>query len=1069
MNTGILTKYSASAGSGKTTELTRKYISKIFRSKHNYRKILAVTFTNKAAAEMKGRILENLFLISTGKLIEEKARLSGLTKKSPAEIESEAGQILENILHDYSRFSVGTIDSFFQKVLKAFTKETGLQSGYTIELDHSLILAEAVDNLMSDIGQDKALLNWVTEFIETRMEEGKGWKFKDEIISLSEELFREKFKLLLPAEKEKLRNRDILVDYVRELKSLRSGFFSCIRASGESIIKILDKHGVTDDMFFQGKKGVPSFLRKISALQINTDEPLNSYIRKVLEDPPRWFTGTVPAPQLSSALSDGLGEHIIKAINYYNENFISVNTAYAILSNIYSLGILSDILDKVHEITTAENKFLLSDTGELLYHIIGSDQTPFIYEKIGNNFENFMIDEFQDTSAIQWQNFKPLIENSMSEGFDNLVVGDVKQSIYRWRNSDWKIFDKLIHQEFDSGRIKTEELDTNYRSRENIVAFNNTVFSVVPEILDNQDENENIRFRDLYANARQKTGGEKKGGFVNFEFIEEKEEENFKDVVLSKLPGIIENLQDKGYKGSDIGILVRWNREGSDILKYMLEYRPSVEEEKGERYNYEIVSNESLVIERNPVVCFIISLLTWLNDPSDNISRALIFRNWLLATGKDVSMAEPLLIGFSEDLIDSIFPTGYNRLVEEIKHLSLFESVERIISFFSLGSYPGNSAYLNSFQDCVLEFSASNSSEIPEFLEWWTTTGSKKSVVLSEKQNSIRVMTIHKSKGLQFKVVILPFLTWQLSHDKNPTIWIKPESAPFNKLGLVPVKYKKSLTYSYFAEAYMEERFSSVVDNLNLVYVAFTRAVDCLIGFCPEKAGNNSLTVGSVLKDAMEYDSDLQNDKPCISLPQFFNSTKSFFSYGEIPERIKEVKRGLFTEVSIPGYEVNISMDRLKLKFHGENFLVNMPEEQVVKLNYGRIMHEVFSFISTPDDVHNAVMKLVLEGKIPDNQSNEIVKKIVDLFSNPVVKEWFEAGSVIIRERDILLSSGTTKRPDRVILKDDKAIIVDFKFGLEKPGYMNQVRNYRKLMNEMGYIKVEAYLWYVDVNKVITI
>ena len=267
----------------------------------------------------------------------------------------------------------------------------------------------------------------------------------------------------------------------------------------------------------------------------------------------------------------------------------------------------------------------------------------------------------------------------------------------------------------------------------------------------------------------------------------------------------------------------------------------------------------------------------------------------------------------------------------------------------------------------------------------------------------------------------------------------------------------------------MEERFSSVVDNLNLVYVAFTRAVDCLIGFCPEKAGNNSLTVGSVLKDAMEYDSDLQNDKPCISLPQFFNSTKSFFSYGEIPERIKEVKRGLFTEVSIPGYEVNISMDRLKLKFHGENFLVNMPEEQVVKLNYGRIMHEVFSFISTPDDVHNAVMKLVLEGKIPDNQSNEIVKKIVDLFSNPVVKEWFEAGSVIIRERDILLSSGTTKRPDRVILKDDKAIIVDFKFGLEKPGYMNQVRNYRKLMNEMGYIKVEAYLWYVDVNKVITI
>lgn len=746
-----------------------------------------------------------------------------------------------------------------------------------------------------------------------------------------------------------------------------------------------------------------------------------------------------------------------------------MNTADAILSNVYSLGILSDILDRVHEITTSENKFLLSDAGELLYRIIGNDQTPFIYEKIGNRFENFMIDEFQDTSAIQWQNFKPLIDNSMSEGFDNLVVGDVKQSIYRWRNSEWKIFEKLIHQEYDSARLKTEELDTNYRSRENIVAFNNTVFTVVPEIIDNQPENGNFRFRELYANVRQKAGGKKKGGFVNFEFIEEQEDENFRDIVLQKLPGIIENLQDKGYKGSDIGILVRWNKEGSDILKYMLEYRASADEEKGKKYNYEIVSNESLVLERNPVVCFIISFLTWLYDPSDNISRALIFRNYLLATGKDASMAEPLLIDHSDDLIDSFFPPGYNQLLDEIKHLSLFESVERIIGFFSLGSYPGNSAYLNSLQDCVLEFSANNSSEVPLFLEWWATTGSKKSVVLSEQQDSIRVMTIHKSKGLQFNVVILPFLTWQLSHDKNPIIWIKPETAPFNKLGLVPVKYKKSLSFSHFAEDYNEEKFSSVVDNLNLVYVAFTRAVDCLIGFCPDKAGSHSITVGNVLKDAMVYDAEHQNDKPIISLPQFFNSAKSFFSYGEIPERVEENLKSQLKEVSVPGYEVNTSLNRLKLKFHGENFLVNMPEEQAVKLNYGKIMHEVFSYISTPDDVQVAVMKLVLEGKIPESGSNELVRKVGDLLSDPIVKEWFEAGSVIIRERDILMASGNTKRPDRVIMKDDKAIIVDFKFGLEKPGYLNQVRNYRKLMNDMGYKKVEAYIWYVEINKVITV
>ncbi|MGD0342855.1 MAG: UvrD-helicase domain-containing protein, partial [Bacteroidales bacterium] len=907
MNSGILTKYSASAGSGKTTELTRKYITKLFRSGNHYRKILAVTFTNKAAGEMKGRILGNLYLISTGNLADETAKLASLTNKSPQEIESEASKILENILHDYSRFSVGTIDSFFQKVLKAFTRESGLQSGYSIELDHSLILATAIDNMMSGLGEDKALLEWVTQFAKSRVEDGKSWNIKDGIISLSEELFREKYKLLPLSEKEKLRDRTLLTEYVTELRLICSEFFSRIRSSGERIRQILDKHEVTDDMFFQGTRGIPSFIRKIQALHNETIDPLNSYVLKVLETPPRWSTKSVPAVQLTMALHDGLGDQIIEAVKYFNENFMTVNTADAILSNIYTLGILSDILDKVHEITTSENKFLLSDAGELLYHIIGNDQTPFIYEKIGNNFENFMIDEFQDTSALQWQNFKPLIDNSMGEGFDNMIVGDVKQSIYRWRNSDWKIFDEIIQQEFNSDRLKLEELDTNYRSRENIVAFNNTVFSVIPGIIDNQ--NENVRLRELYATAQQKTGGKKKDGFVNFEFIERYEEENFKDIILKKLPGLIEKLQDKGYKGSDIGILVRWNNEGSDILKYILEYRRSVDEEKREKYNYEIISNESLVLDKNPVICFIISFLSWLYDPSDKISRALIFRNYQLAAGKEISTAEPLLTSYDNNEIKNIFPSGFDRLIEEIRHLTLFESVERIISFFSLGAYPGNSAYLNSFQDCVLEFTANNSSEVPAFLEWWTTTGSKKSVILSEQQDSIRVMTIHKAKGLQFRVVILPFLTWQLSHDRNPTIWIKPETAPFNKLGLVPVKYKKSLLHSHFAEAYNEEKFSSIVDNLNLVYVAFTRAVDCLIGFCPEKSGNRSSTVGSLLRDAMANEAERQSDKPIISLQQFFDNSKSMFSYGEIPERLMELRRSLINEISVQGYEVNTSVN----------------------------------------------------------------------------------------------------------------------------------------------------------------
>lgn len=1069
MDQGIITKYSASAGSGKTTRLTRNYISKLFRSNNSYRKILAVTFTNKAAGEMKGRILEYLWLISNGKLSDEAGRLAALTKKSMADIESDAGIILGNILHDYSRFSVGTIDSFFQKVLKSFTREAGLQSGYSIELDHSLILTSAVDNMMREVSNDKMLLNWLSDFAKDRVEEGKSWNIKDEIIPLAEELFREKYKLLDPADKAKLRDRSLLTDYIGELKSLRSEFLSKIHLSGVSIIKLLDRHGVTDEMFFQGKRGIPSFLRKISAMQIDTSVQLSSYILKVLDDPPRWSTSPVPAPQLVAALGDGLDREITGAVRYYIANFITINTADAILSNIYTLGILSDILDHVHEITTSENKFLLSDAGELLYRIIGNDQTPFIYEKIGNSFENYMIDEFQDTSAIQWKNFKPLIDNSLGEGFDNLVVGDVKQSIYRWRNSDWKIMDKVLHHDFGAERINTEKLDTNYRSRENIVAFNNTVFSTIPRLLDGLYEDENTGFSELYSDARQKAGGKKEGGYVNFEFVEETDNAKFKDIILGRLPGIIENLQDQGYKGSDIGILVRWNNEGSEILKYMLNYRSTVNEEKRNRYNYEIVSNESLILDQNPVICFIISLLTWLYDPLDYISRALIFRNYLLATGKDISIADSLLVNYSDDIAEKFFPVGFDLLKDEIKHFSLFESVERIIRFFSLGSYSGNSAYLNSFQDCVLEFSASNSSETPAFLEWWKTTGSKRSMVLSEQNDSVRVITIHKSKGLQFRAVILPFLTWQLNHEKNPIIWIRPETAPFNKLGLVPVKYRKSLLNSHFAEAYKEEMFSSVVDNINLIYVAFTRAVDCLIGFCPGNGGSRSQTVGLLLKEAMNAETQPQSDRPVIPLRLYLNDIRSTFTLGQIPERIIDRTLSKTGEVSVPGYEVSISLNRLKLKFHGADFLVAMPEAQAVKLNYGRLMHEVFSLISTAEDIHSAVMKLVLEGKIPDSQRVGLENRIMEAVSAPEVREWFKTGATVIKEADILLPSGSSRRPDRIILKNDMAIIVDFKFGGEKQGYINQVNSYRKILIEMGYKNVEAFLWYVDINKIIAV
>lgn len=565
MGSGILTKYSASAGSGKTFKLTGIYLSKLLRSKGSYRKILAVTFTNKAAAEMKRKILDQLYELSSGNNPADINIIKDFSGNSEESVRREAKEILESILHDYSRFHVGTIDSFFQKVLKAFTREMGLQSGYIIEIDHSLILNSAVDNMLAEISSDKTLRNWITEYARTTVEEGKSWNLKTDILKLADEIFKEKFKLLSPDVREKLGNRDLLREYTNELKSLRATFLNTLTDYINKGKEILIIHNVDSSDFFHGTQGIPSFINQAAGIKKGAWRPPNSYVLKILDDPPRWTTKQMPSAELKAAFNDGFDRIMIEAVRYFNENHRAANTAGFILENIYTLGILSDILHHVHIITSAENRFLLSDVGELLFLIIGKDQAPFIYERVGNVFENFMIDEFQDTSMIQWINFKPLIDNSMAEGHDNLVVGDVKQSIYRWRNSDWKIFGRTLHEQIDAARLKVEHLDTNWRSRSNIISFNNTVFSIIPEEIDNlyMEDNTTFSFRDLYADAVQLYPGDKDGGYVKFEFIESTEENKFEEEVLRKLPQTIEDLQDNGYKGSDIGILVRKNDEGA--------------------------------------------------------------------------------------------------------------------------------------------------------------------------------------------------------------------------------------------------------------------------------------------------------------------------------------------------------------------------------------------------------------------------------------------------------------------------------------------------------------------------
>ena len=1069
MGAGTLTIYSASAGSGKTYALAGAYLEKLFKSRFSYRRILAVTFTNKATAEMKNRILEELNNLADGTYSSYLQGLMKSTGKTEELIRQDAKEILYSILHDFSRFSVSTIDSFFQKIIKAFARDIGLHTGFNIEIDHTLILASAVDQMMASAATDSTLKNWLTMYARSNIEEGKTWDLKKNITGLAGELFNEKFRLLSLEEKERLEDKEFLSAYIRQMRSISSEFTGKMTELGIICLDIFNRFNLSDEMFYQKGKGVPGFIRSMAEGRISSP---NSYVRDTENNPAKWCTGTMHA-SLAEAIRSGLGDSVKEAIHYYDNNIITYKSANVILSNIYTLGILSDVLNQVRLITKDENVFLLSDAGELIYLITEKDQTPFIYEKVGNTFENYMIDEFQDTSFMQWKNFKQLIDNSMSQGFDNLIGGDIKQSIYRWRNSDWRIL-RDLKKKTDNERYIDKPLKINWRSCPGIVKFNNALFSIIPPQLDKElsDYTPETSFTELFSEAFQEIPEEtsknknKESGYVRVEFLDNTDEEGWETHALSQLPAIIESVQDKGYSASDIGILVRNNREGALVLKEIIEYSIKCTDEKKNRYNFNIVSNESLLLVNSPAISFIIAVLTVLDNPEDMRARALMLRFYLLATGRENPENVPM---FSESLIElsaGYFPTGYQDFLSYVRYMPLWNITEKTIDFFKLGSYSHNVAYLNSFQDIIIHFTAARNPGIPSFLEWWESEGGKKSILLPGQQDSIRVLTIHKSKGLEFGIVILPFLSWNMDHKPfhSNILWTRPEIPPFNKLGIIPVRYKKDLSETIFAGQYYEERYSAYLDNINLLYVALTRAKCAIFGFAPDKP-KASDRIALIIREALNFSEKIPGTKDPF-LYNFFDKENKLFEFGDLPDGIKGKRTD--TGFRIDEYRVSEDTGSLKLKLHWENYFTSNSSEARTRISYGKLMHEIFEEIITYDDVDSAVRKRVLEGKIPEDQASVIREKIITLISKPGIKEWFETDNEVLNEATILMPRSGTRRPDRIIIRDGKTIIIDFKFGDENPDYLNQIRHYRKILTDMGYSGVEAFLWYVDGDKIVT-
>jgi ATP-dependent exoDNAse (exonuclease V) beta subunit len=817
----MLTIYKASAGSGKTYTLTGEYLHLLFSHPHAYRRILAVTFTNKATDEMKRRIIEELYRLSSG---QESAHLLSLQqggKRTEVSIRRRAKETLEAILDDYTAFHISTIDSFFQQTLHAFTRETGLQGGYQIEMDAGMVLEEAIDRLLTrlDKTQHKDLLDWLLCFAEDKIESGDSWDIRNSLAALGKEIFSETFKSLDEQALADLANKDLLDACHKELQATIDTVESKARQLGQEGLEIMTRYALAPTDFKGGSRSPFLFFEKLAKGEMN---PPTSTFLNLADNVDQWCTKTSPCGDTIRCSFEALNPCVSRVIRFFNQ-LTDYNTAREIIRYFYVLGILSDIARSVAEFREEENVLLIADATELIRRIIDGSDIPFIYEKTGTRIDHYMIDEFQDTSRMQWYNFHPLIRESLAAGHHNLIVGDVKQSIYRFRNSDWQLLDTQVQQEFSIYPVQERTLTHNYRSCPHIVAFNNHIFAEIPcRLQDNYNydlagssltaEQQSFftsRITDTYAHTAQQVPPSmpQSEGHVRIEFIPTDDEEpDWKSLALERLPIFLQQLQDKGYESRDIAILVRTNREASTVAKHLLTFAA---QHPDDPYNYDIISEDALLISAAPSVRALVALLRLVNTP--NPTTQAFVRYALRPLGvHPLPLPAPL-------------PTDLYRCVEMLHHL--------YAPYFPAA----DQAYLYGFFDAAMDFVHKKSTDISRFLQWWDSRGKNKPIAPPDACNAIRILTIHKAKGLGFKAVIIPLAEWEIDHPpaRADTLWCQPQNTPLHPLRLIPLRYGKALTGTHFANDYFREKLFTCIDSLNTLYVACTRAEYELIVLVP--------------------------------------------------------------------------------------------------------------------------------------------------------------------------------------------------------------------------------------------
>jgi ATP-dependent exoDNAse (exonuclease V) beta subunit/CRISPR/Cas system-associated exonuclease Cas4 (RecB family) len=1068
-----LTIYKASAGSGKTFRLAVDYISLLVKDPYSYRSILAVTFTNKATEEMKMRIISQLFglwksLPSSDVYLDEVCRKLDV---GPEIVKKQAHDALVAILHNYSYFRVGTIDSFFQSVMRNMARELDLTANLRLDLNDDEVKDEAVDTLITSLEEKDEVMQRIIDYVMQNIDDDKGWNVIRNIKNFGKRLFDDEYKAFNS-------QLDIYGDDAR-FDEIEKMIAEKKRKSVENIDHLCDEFdkAILECPCDASFKTVP--ITYFKNLRNKNYTKLNANISK-FEDSQEWVSKKNPnrSIQIDYAVST-LIPILKKALENVPSLIYDYYNATLTLSHLRDMRLLSSIEKTMRQLNMEANRFMLSDTPQILDNLISGDDAPFVFEKIGAMLEHIMIDEFQDTSVIQWRNFKKLLLECMSHRYtQNLIVGDVKQSIYRWRSGDWRLLNN-ISDEFGKEQIRIENLDKNYRSEKRIIAFNNAFFNKAVEeemaYMHDEDINDSdiAKFKMAYSDVKQIYPKENESsGYVHISLYPKpgKDETDKDEIQLSATLDAAVELIDAGYAPSSIAILVRNNRYIPKVASYFAQHRPDIK----------IVSNEAFSLGSSTSVNIIVSAMQVLLSPDDVMSKAYLVKAYQNEVLKK-NLGDNLLYHGIE-FLNEYLPDEFVKEIHSLSMLPLYELAEKLYNIFSLDELPEQNAFVCAFFDKIADFVESSSSDINLFIEQWKST-IYKFTIQSDNADGISIFSIHKSKGLEFDNVIIPFCDWKMEKAGN-TIWCSPKEGIYKDLKLVSIDFQKTALFSMYNDDYLEEHFQNIVDNMNLLYVAFTRAVKNLyiIGREGDRNSRTSL-IGKCLDSiARELNADYAAGD---------NENATIFDYGEllIPSTLSDksdTDKGadknadnvfLSKPTPLPIKIASYKSDVVKFRQSNKSidFLRGDMDVESSKRRKGVILHELLSSIRTIDDVDNVLRSYVFDGKIDEELVS--VSEIRDMLNrgmnNEIVRDWFSGRWQLFNECSIITSDTSgelfERRPDRVMTDGNQVVVVDFKFGHQREKHFTQVAQYMSLLSRMGYTDISGYLWYVAEDKIIEI